>query len=803
MSSYLKLSSNDLNLNFNALPQFNTTADIPPYTNIIGQGRAVKSIDLGLLMNKKEYNIYISGPNGTGKTSYIINKIKEYAKTLPDPCDWCYVYNFKDIYKPLAIPLATGTGLDFKDSIKSFISELFKKVPTFFDSKNYENAKGKIVEKYEMLVLEMSRQIHEEASKNNFAAKQDDNGNFVFIPLNNGDKMDIETYNKLSNNEKDIINNASKELKMLSLEIVKKINLLNKLMLEELKNLDNKISEDIICEHVKDLKSKFGENNKVISYLDMLELDIIQNISAFLNEFEQDENDKEEVISNSKSKLNETTFRFPKHFFKRYDVNVIVTNKVGCGAPVIYEDSSMHSNLFGKIEYQSIHGNTFTDFTMIKPGNLHLANGGFLVLNAEQLLSNPISWKTFKKSLKCETIAVENSKNNMELFPIITLTPKQIPLKVKIILVGSNHTYSLLSNYDYDFNKLFKIKSEFDNKIENDNANIENILGFINSYITDNKLLHLTKGGVNELLKYSCKLSGSKNYFTAYMNKLLEIIDISSTFAKEKNSDVIDESNIRDAIHEFQAMHELVRKKVLQMYKDGKYIVNLKGSTVGQINGLSVMNFGDCSVGQQHRITVTTFAGKQGITNIEREANMSGNIHSKGIMILSGFIGEFIGQNTSLSFNARIVFEQLYSNVDGDSASAAELLALISSLSDIPIKQNMAITGSVNQKGEIQPIGGVNEKIEGYFDICSIFNLDGSHGVVIPNTNTDDLVLSSKVINSVEKGLFNIYTVKTIEDCISILFDFDEIDTETLSIIDFIKQRILNKLGRYRSLLKK
>lgn len=803
MSSYLKLNTNDLTVDFNVLPEFNTTSDILPYKNIIGQTRAIKSIDLGLLMDKKEYNIYVSGPNGTGKTSYVINKIEEYAKTLPDPCDWCYVYNFKDIYKPIAISLSAGTALSFKESIKTFINELFKKVPDFFDSKNYENAKRKIIEKYEKTFLELFGQIHEEASKNNFAAERDSNDNYVFIPLNNGIKMNIETYNSLSIDEKNLISKTSKKLKMVSLKIMKKVNSLNKLMIDELKNLDNKISKSIICEHIETLKSKYGENENVLNYLDMLEIDLIQNIGAFFNESEQDQNNNQQDKINSKDKSNESIFKFSNQFFKRYDVNVIVSNKADSGAPVIYEDSAAYTSLFGKIEYKSIHGNSITDFTMIKPGTLHLANGGFLIVSAEQLLSNPNSWDNLKKSLKCETIKIKNSKNTMELFPIITLNPDQIPLKVKVILVGSNNSYSLLSNYDYDFNKLFKIKSEFDSKIEINKTSVENILGFINNYITENKLLHLTKEAVKELLIYSCRLSESRHYFTAYMNKLLEIIDIANLFANKENSNTIDKNNIQDAILEFRSMHDLTRKKILQLYKEKKYIVEFNDSRIGEINGLSVMDVGDCSVGRQHRITVTTFAGKQGITNIEREANMSGNIHSKGIMILSGFIGEFIGQNTTLSFNAKIVFEQLYSGIEGDSASAAELIALLSSLSDIPIKQSIAITGSVNQKGELQPIGGVNDKIDGYFDICSLFNLNGKHGVIIPETNVDDLVLSSHIIDAVNKGLFTIYSVKNIEDCLTLLLDFRRINTENLPIMDFVKHRILYKLGRYKSLLKK
>lgn len=804
MSTYLELSTEDLELNFDKLPRFETTKELSPYKNIIGQSRAAKSIDLGLQIDKKEYNIYVSGPSGTGKTSYIINKIKEYAKTLEDPCDWCYVYNFKDSHRPMAISLPTGTAQGFKESIALLVNELFKKVPTLFDSRNYENAKRKIVEKYEKMVLEMSREIHDEASKKNFIIEHDDNGNFVFIPLSEGNKMNIDTYNKLSIDEKTKINEDSNELKLLSYGLFKKMSALNKLMLQELKTLDYSLSKSIIFEQIESLKNKYGNNNKVINYLDMLQLDIIQNISVFLNHSSiQESANKEDDKGKPNTDSKEYVVKFTRHFFRRYAVKIVVTNKVGKGAPVIYEDSPAYSSMFGKIEYENIQGNTVTDFTMIRPGSLHLANGGFLVVNAEQLKNNPGSWKSLKRCLKCETVFVQNSKNNMELFPIVTLTPECIPLKVKIILVGNNVTYSLLSQHDYDFNKLFKIKSEFDSKIEENETNTKNILGFINSYITENKFLHITRDGVKELLKYSSRLAENKNYFTAYMNKLLEVIDVSHVFAEKDSSALIDKQHITHAIEELHSMHELAKNKVLQMYREGKYIVDFKSSKVGQINGLSVVNFGDSIVGQQHRITVTTFAGKQGVTNIEREANLSGNIHSKGIMILSGFIGEFLGQNTSLSFNGKIVFEQLYSGIEGDSASAAELLALISSLSDVPIKQSMAITGSVNQKGEIQPIGGVNEKIEGYFDICSIFNLEGNHGVIIPDSNLQDLVLKDEIIAAVEKGLFHLYSVKTIEDCIEILFDFRGIDRKGLSSIDFIKQRILSKLGRYKSLLKK
>lgn len=806
MLNYLKLDSKILTLDFNELPQFKTTKDIPAYKNIIGQKRAAESIDIGLLMDKKEYNIYISGPSGTGKTSYIINKIKDYAKTLPDPCDWCYVYNFKDSYKPLAIPLPTGTAPKFKETLKNFINDLFKKVPSSFDSENYEAKKRKILEKYEKLLLERTNLIHEEANKKNFAVTNDGNGNFVFIPLNSGKKMDIEVYNTLSSEEKNSINDTSNELRILSSGIVKEMNNINKQMLEDLKNLDDKISKSIMSKQINKFKKEYGPSEKVINYLDLLELDIIQNIDAFLEEDDTANTTAEEDETNPEANLQQSlmaALKFPKNFFRRYEVKVLVTNQVGEGAPVVYEDSPDYNNIFGRIEYENVVGNTITDFTMIRPGKMHSANGGFLVVSAEQLLSNPNSWRALKKCLKSQMLFIKNSKGNMEFFPIITLTPESIPLKVKIILVGSSYTYYLLSYNDYDFDKLFRIKAEFDSEIEISKSNMENTLGFISSYIQDNNLLYIDRDGIKELFRYSCRLAESRNYFTASMNELLKVIDMANVFAKKEHSSIVNQKHIDNALHELYSMHGLIKTRTLRMYKEGKYIVDLKGSKIGEINGLSVMDFGDCTIGQQHRITVTTCAGKAGVTNIEREANMSGSIHSKGIMILSGFISEFIGQHSSLSFNAKIAFEQLYSGIDGDSASAAELLALISNLSNIPIKQGFAITGSVNQKGEIQPIGGVNDKIEGYFDICNIYGLDGSHGVLIPHSNVDDLILDNKVLDALEKELFHIYSVKNIEDCIELLFDFDGLNKKNIPTMEFIKDRIIAKIEKYKGFLRK
>lgn len=382
---------------------------------------------------------------------------------------------------------------------------------------------------------------------------------------------------------------------------------------------------------------------------------------------------------------------------------------------------------------------------------------------------------------------------------MVTLKPEEIPLNVKVILLGNPYVYHILYKYDEDFRELFKIRADFEDEIKSVNGTALKILGFISNYCHEKGILPISYDGVLEIFKYSARLTESRRYFTASMHSIVEIIDQAYAITEVNRKEIIGKKDIKAAISARERRHGLYRDKILEMYMDGKYIVDLKGYKVGQINGLSILDFGDVSFGKVSRITVATFAGRDGIINIERETNMSGDIHSKGVMILSGFIGETFGQTMPISFSASICFEQLYGEVDGDSASAAELVALMSSLGDLPIKQSLAITGSVNQRGEIQPIGGVNEKIEGFFDICCLFGLDGSQGVVIPGTNIDELILKDEVVSAVEGGLFHIYTVKTIEDCIEILCEYQDNTHGKKLIFDNLKENINIKLNKYRN----
>ncbi|MDF2674802.1 MAG: peptidase, partial [Clostridiales bacterium] len=733
MLDYIRLNRKDIELDFDFIPMFDNSSEISPYKDIIGQTRAVDALDLGLIMNKKGYNIYVSGQSGTGKRSYLINKIIEYARKWPSPADWCYVHNFLDGNKPIAISLKSGSAYEFKEDMEDFINELFERVPKSFTMEDYEKQRNSIMERYQKDILHLADKLHEESKLMSFSVKSTNEG-FAFVPLKEEKEMSEKEYNELNEMEREAINTKVSQLKLVALDVLRQTKMFKRYMAEELKELDDTTALEITSERIENLKDKYGYNEKIIEYLDVIKNDIIDNIDAFMDYENQED-------------------KYDENFFKRYFINVLVSNRDVEGLPVVFEDIPEYHNILGIVEYENKLGTLVTDFTMIQPGSLHKANGGYIIIDALQLLSSYQGWNALKRSLKSESIFIENLKNQFDIIPLATLKPEEIPLNLKVILIGNPYIYYLLYNMDEDFKELFKIKSEFDEEIKNINGVGIKVIGFISHYCNENKILPITRAGIIQLLKYSCRITENRKYYSASMNRIINIIEQAETIAKLRGMELIDEQSIKETIYGIEKRHGLYKDKILNMYRDGMYILELKNSKIGQINGLSVIDLGDVRVGKQNRITVTTFAGRDGVINIERETNMSGNIHSKGILILSGYMGEIFGQNSLLSFNASICFEQLYGDVDGDSASAAELIALMSSLGDVPINQGIAVTGSVNQKGEIQPVGGLNEKIEGYFDICSLYGLDGNQGVIIPYTNIDNLVLNDEVIYAVDKGL--------------------------------------------------
>lgn len=773
----------NLLMDFDFLPEFKDTSEITGYKDIIGQGRAIEAIDFGLSIDKKGYNIYISGEMGTGKRSYILDKLKKDAKNQKSPKDWCYVYNFNDPYKPKALWLKSGDAYKFKEDIEEVINLLFKEIPKSFSDYVYEKERNDIIDGYKKQISKFINILSEEAGKYNFKVKNTSDG-FAFIPMLNDKEMSEQEYDDLDEYEKDKMNSKVSDLKLVALEVIKNTKEIKKQMAEELKELDNKVTLSIIDDHIEKIKENYGYSSDIIDYLNDFEEDILDKIDAF-SEYDEEEKDSEEIDEN---------------FFKRYSVNVLVSSKDLEGVPVIYEEQPEYSSLIGNVEYENKQGNLVTDFTMIKPGSLHRANGGYLVIEAEALVKSYAGWIALKRSLKTGKISIQSLQSLKSQYDIISLTnlePDEIPLDVKVVLLGSSYLYYLLYDNDEYFREFFKVKAEFDETIKVSTSTSLKILGFISNYCSDNNYPPITRDGVKEILKYSCREVDSRLYFTARMEKVVDLIDEASILALKREEKKITRKDIKETLNNINKRFGIYKEKTLEKYKEGKYILNIKGYKVGEINGLSVIDVGDFRFGKPNKITAATYVCKGTIVNIEREADMSGNIHNKGVLILSGYFKETFGRERPVSFGASLCFEQLYGGVDGDSASVAELVCLISSLSDVPINQGIAITGSINQKGVVQPVGGVNEKIEGFFDVCKSFGLDGNQGVVLPSRNVEDLILNDDVIDAVRKGLFHIYPVDNIEECFEIVSSKDYLGKMRGSAYDSVKEKVFEKLNSY------
>lgn len=772
-----ELDTRDLEDNYDYLPDFENTFEINGYDELIGQERAEAALRYGLEMKGSEYNIFVCGQSAMGKKSFVMKLLSQHSVKGQRPLDWCYVYNFEDEYSPMAISLPPGRARGFKKDVEFLIKDFEGELLDRLYSDEYEAEKSRIVDFHQDNISKMIEKLYEDAESRGFSVRSAAEG-FAFIPLTaDGKEMTEKEFNELSQEKKKDINEKVAALKVQALEILKETRRSKSVMSNKIKELGDRICDDILSSKINHIVEKYGkENKKLVRYMRLLQNDLKANMDAFL--------------------INEEDDEYDETFFKRYYVNVMTCSECN-GMPVVYEDNPEYSSLTGVIKYESKGGNLVTDLTFIQPGSLHKANGGVLVIDAMQLLGSYQGWNALKRCLIKRRIAIDNLKNQLDIIPIKGIKPEEIPLDVKVVLLGSPEVYYMMYNYDQDFRELFTIKADFDDVIRNDASSAMKLVGFISSNCRTCNTLGITRAGVKEILKYSSRLAEDRKYFSASLKNIVEIIKQSDAIARGTGSEVIDKNHIKKCISLEDERHGLLKKRILDLYKDGKYIAKLSGSMIGEINAISVISLGDTVVAKQNRITAVTFAGKSGVINIEREASLSGNIHNKGVLILSGYLGETFGKKMQLSFNASVCFEQLYNGIDGDSASAGELIAIMSSLGDIPIKQGIAITGSVNQKGEIQPIGGVNTKIEGFFDICSVFGLDGSHGIIIPRRNQDELVLRDDVLDAMRNKLFHIYAVYSVEECFEILWDNPEAEGSFTEV----KKRITSKLESFNTLL--
>lgn len=642
-----------------------------------------------------------------------------------------------------------------------FIKEIKKDIQKTFNNDDFEKEKSLIKQEFEEKRSALLEKLNENASKYNFQVKAVQNGIYM-MPVVKGKAIEEEEFNKLDEAIKQEYEEKSVIVQEQIMNVIGQIKEIERESDKKISEWQSNIALLTVNVHINYLKSKYKRNKKINQFLTNVKQDILKNIPEFLEpDTSNNKNQSNQVAQNPINKKPDPCLN--------YRVNLFIDNSNIEGAPVIMDSNYSYNNIFGTIEYENYYGSLKTDHTMLKPGLLQQANGGYIIFQAKDLLANPTCYENLKKALRIKKIGIENSTEQRSSMVLISLKPEPIPLDLKVILIGNSNIYQTLLAMDSDFRKLFKIKVEFEETAEINKENVNNLAKIVHGFCEDEGLPHLDKSAMAKLTEYASKLAGSHNKISTRFNDLIQVVGEAATWAKISKAKIVTAKFIDKALLERIERVKKYDAKYLEMIKENTLLINTSGYEVGQLNGLTVMTIGDYSFGKPAKITVNTYTGKTGIVNIEREVEISGPSHSKGVYILSGYLGEMFAQDIPLCLTASICFEQLYNGVDGDSASSTELYGLLSSLSGIPINQSIAVTGSVNQKGQIQPIGGVNEKIEGFFQICKMRGLDGSHGVMIPVQNVDNLQLSDEIIEAVKNKNFHIYSISSIEEGIEVL----------------------------------
>jgi lon-related putative ATP-dependent protease len=747
-----------------ALP-FETTQTVQACEEVIGQERAQESIRLGLNIHSVGYNIFVTGLTGTGRFTTIKCILEELNVQGKIPNDFCYVNNFKNPDMPHMVSLPPGQGNAFKKEMENLIETLKKKIPLMFENETYLNKKKEVVEKFRNKQAEMFREFEKKVNKEGFALVQIQMGPYSrpgIFPMIEGNPVNMEQVesmveeNKFSKEELERLKEKQSQLVNELEDIFKETRKSEKEIKEELTSLDNEVISPAVRDSISDIREKF-DHEKVRQYLSEVQEDILTNLGRF--------REKEETPP----PIPGLVLPQAVDSFSEYQVNVLVDNSETKGAPIIVETTPNYRNLFGTIERVVERSGIWkTDFLHVKAGSFLRANGGYLIFNALDALTEPWVWPALKRTLKNQVIEIQ-TYDPFHFFSTSALKPEPIECNTKVILIGDAQIYYLLYSLDDDFKKIFKIKADFDSVMNKDDDKIQQYASFIRKICDEDKLRPFDKTGIAAVVEHGVRITGRQKKLSTRFHLIADLLREANYWAEKDGSDVITEKQVDQAIDRKNYRVNLIEEKIQEMIDDGTILIDSDGRVVGQVNGLSVYNLGDYMFGKPSRITAKTSLGKAGIINIEREAEMSGPIHNKGVYILAGYLRGKYAQDKPITMSASLCFEQSYSGVEGDSASSTEIYALLSSISGLPLRQDIAVTGSVNQKGEIQPIGGVNEKIEGFFDVCRAKGLTGSQGVMIPHLNVADLMLRKDVVQAVKESKFHIYPVKTIDQGIEIL----------------------------------
>ncbi len=746
--------------------EFTTTADLEERLSALGQDRAISAVELGINIKSRGYNLFCLGPEGTGKTSLVKRILEKEGKERKTPDDWAYVYNFDEPHKPVAINFAAGEASGFAKAMEEFADFAEHDLPEVVKNELYEEQLRLIREKYQEKRNDYIKVLQKKAKGKKVSLLHMPMG-VVVAPMKNGEIISPDVFDTLSDEEKDEIMadlNAMQEEIALHQDNAPQW---EEKQSEEIKKLQEKLVKEAIKRPLDEIKQNYKGNRKAADYLKTVRNYILDNITTYVPNYDQDSKPQTEeepmagLLSQFKTQQEEDKY-------SKFKVNVVVKNVPDSGAPIVLLDHPTQGNLVGKVERIQQFGALITDFSLIKGGALHRANGGFLLIDARKLLTQPYSWDSLKRALASKEIKIEAPSEDTS-FATISLDPQPIPLDVKVVLTGDTELYELLSERDPDFKDYFKVEADFGGVIDRTEENEVEYAKLIGSLSKKKNLRSLNKQAVAKIIEYSSRLADDTEKLTAHVASIGDLLKEADYWARKSKASQIGKTHIEQAIKSQIYRADRINRAMLEQIDKGTILMDVKGERVGQINGLVVYNFTRNSFGKPARITTQVRLGRGEFINIEREVEMSGPIHSKGVLILQALISNRFAKHSPLSLSASIVFEQSYGGVDGDSASSTEYYCMLSAISGLPIKQSMAVTGSINQFGEIQPIGGVNEKIEGFFEVCKYNGLTGTQGVIIPRTNVVNLMLREDVVEAVENGQFHIYAIDTVDDGIELL----------------------------------
>lgn len=733
---------------------FTSSAELDDLTDIIGQERAVKAVEFGIGIRREGYNLFALGPNGTGRFTAVNQLLQRITSKQPPPPDWCYVNNFQDSYRPSALKLPSGRGAEMAALMKQLVDELKVVIPSAFESDDYHARQRTIEEAFKQTQESSFEELQRRAQKRQIALIRTPSG-LAFAPLRDGEVISPEQFMELEEAERKEIQQEIEALQEELQRIIRQMPQMLRESRQKMKALNEEVASFALSPLMQELREKYADVPEALDYLKTVEADIVENSDKFMDSGDETGSGAAEAAREA--------------FFARYAVNVLVSHDLEQGAPVVYDDNPTFQNLIGRVEHIAQMGTLVTDFRQIKPGALHRANGGYLILDARKVLMQPYSWEGLKRALQARQVNIESLGQVYSLVNTVSLEPERIPLDVKVVLLGERMLYYLLYQFDPDFGELFKVAADFEDQMDRTPENDHFYARLVATLARKEDLLHFERLAVARVIEHSARLVGDAEKMSTCMQSIVDLLREADYWARANGRDLVELADVQEAIDAQTFRASRLRDRMQETILRETIMVDTDGEQVGQINGLAVLAVGDFAFGRPNRITARVRLGKGEVIDIERQVDMGGPIHSKGVLILAAFLGARYARERPLSISASLVFEQSYSGVDGDSASSTELYALLSALSGVPIKQGLAVTGSVNQMGQVQAIGGVNEKIEGFFDICQTRGLTGQQGVLIPTANVKHLMLRQDVVQAVADGRFHIYPVAHVDEGLELL----------------------------------